>query len=123
MGKFEPCNPALVSGLVIPEGWHGVNVFTVPELKGRRRLITEPLLNATVNRKTLPKLSYPTRLGRRQALRYSRYMLQLDFEAFYDAIPIPETLRHHFVFVSIRSITDYERFQQAAAGALRLGNQ
>eukprot|EP00796_Vickermania_ingenoplastis_P010406 gene10406-biopygen7244 len=122
MGKFEPCNPALVSGLVIPEGWHGVNVFTVPELKGRRRLITEPLLNATVNRKTLPKL-FTQRALTPTGFAIFTLHVAAGFRSLYDAIPIPETLRHHFVFVSIRSITDYERFQQAAAGALRLGNQ
>eukprot|EP00796_Vickermania_ingenoplastis_P003683 gene3683-biopygen2215 len=58
MGKFEECPLRHQEGK-LPYGWHGVNVFTVPELKGRRRLITEPLVNACINRKTLPALSYP----------------------------------------------------------------
>eukprot|EP00796_Vickermania_ingenoplastis_P003758 gene3758-biopygen2624 len=99
MGKFEECSLPIGTGTRrLPYGWHGVNVFTVPELKGRRRLITEPLLNACINRQTLPELRYPTRLGRRQALRHARYMLQIDFEAYYDAIPLPEGLRNKFVF-------------------------
>eukprot|EP00796_Vickermania_ingenoplastis_P010498 gene10498-biopygen7465 len=98
MGKFEECPLRHQEGGKLPYGWHGVNVFTVPELKGRRRLITEPLVNACINRKTLPALSYPTRLGRRQALRHAHYMLQIDFEAFYDAIPLPEDIRNNFVF-------------------------
>eukprot|EP00796_Vickermania_ingenoplastis_P002607 gene2607-biopygen2097 len=99
MGKFEECSLPIDTGTRrLLYGWHGVNVFTVPELKGRRRLITEPLLNACINRQTLPELRYPTRLGRRQALRHARYMLQIDFEAYYDAIPLPEGLRNKFVF-------------------------
>eukprot|EP00796_Vickermania_ingenoplastis_P003705 gene3705-biopygen2581 len=43
MGKFEECSLPIDTGTRrLPYGWHGVNVFTVPELKGRRRLITEP---------------------------------------------------------------------------------
>nr|CAJ2473939.1 unnamed protein product [Leishmania braziliensis] len=49
MGKFEPCPISDIGAQVqLPEGMHGVNVFTVPELKGRRRLITEPLLNRVI---------------------------------------------------------------------------
>lgn len=98
MGKFERCDRAEISGIKIPYGTHGVNVFAVPELKGRRRLITEPLINAVINRHTVPHVSYPSRLARRQSLRYARYMLQIDFEAFYDAIPIPVEIRNNFLF-------------------------
>eukprot|EP00796_Vickermania_ingenoplastis_P008524 gene8524-biopygen5892 len=98
MGKFERCDESEIRGARLPYGWHGVNVFAVPELKGRRRLITEPLLNAAVNRKVIPNVSYPSRLARRQSLRCCKYMLQIDFEAFYDAIPIPQELRNKFVF-------------------------
>eukprot|EP00796_Vickermania_ingenoplastis_P001714 gene1714-biopygen1482 len=98
MGKFERCDESEIRGARLPYGWHGVNVFAVPELKGRRRLITEPLLNASVNRKVIPNVSYPSRLARRQSLRCCKYMLQIDFEAFYDAIPIPQELRNNFVF-------------------------
>lgn len=38
------------------------------------------------------------KLGRRQSLKKAKYMIQIDFEAFYDAIPIPPSTRKHFVF-------------------------
>jgi len=114
MGKFEECDPRAFSRLKLPYGAHGVNVFAVPELKGRRRLITEPLINAVVNRKTIPTVSYPTRLARRQSLRYARYMLQIDFEAFYDAIPIPSEIRNNFVF---RKGSKYYRLCTLPTGA------
>lgn len=99
MGKFEPCPVSEVgNAMQLPDGVHGVNVFTVPELKGRRRLITEPLLNRVIPKHHVPRVHYDTRLGRRQRLRYARYMLQIDFEAYYDAIPITEQLRNKFVF-------------------------
>lgn len=117
MGKFEPCDPSLVrgGGAVLPEGVHGVNVFAVPELKGRRRLITEPHLNAVISKHEVPRVDYPTRLGRRQSLRYAKYMIQIDFEAFYDAIPIPETMRDKFVFRSRGG--DYYRLRTLPTGA------
>ncbi|KAG5480639.1 hypothetical protein LSCM1_06343 [Leishmania martiniquensis] len=101
MGKFECCDwqprhPA--SRRPLPEGVRGVNTFSVPEMKGRRRLITEPHLNALVSKQELPKVEHPTRQWRRQELRYARYMFQLDFVAFYDAIPLPEEMRNKFVF-------------------------
>eukprot|EP00796_Vickermania_ingenoplastis_P004533 gene4533-biopygen2553 len=114
MGKFERCDPREMRGTRLPDDWNGVNVFTVPELKGRRRLITEPLLNAVVNRKTIPHVSYPSRLARRQSLRYCKYMLQIDFEAFYDAIPIPLELRNKFVF---RKGKDFYRLRTLPTGA------
>lgn len=98
MGKFELCDSSSVSGAKLTHGFHGVNVFSVPELKGRRRLITEPLLNAVIDSSRIPNVSYPTRLERRQSLRYAAYMLQIDFEAFYDSIPLAVDLRNLFVF-------------------------
>lgn len=96
-GKFEklPNNQTFQS---LPEGYHGVNVFSVPELKQRRRIITEPHLNASVDQDDIPQLHYPSRLERRQSLKRCKYMLQIDFDAFYDAIGIPEDLRRCFVF-------------------------
>eukprot|EP00796_Vickermania_ingenoplastis_P006393 gene6393-biopygen4064 len=82
----------------IPAHVHGVNTFCVPELKGRRRLITEPHLNGVIAKHEIPKVAYPTRLSRRQSLRYARYMIQIDFEAFYDSIPMPTDIRDNFVF-------------------------
>lgn len=98
MGKFEPVDLLVVRGPALPSGVHGVNVFAVPELKGRRRLITEPHLNGVISKRELPTVAHPTRLARRQSLRHARYMLQLDFEAYYDAIPLPESMRNKFVF-------------------------
>jgi len=102
MGKFERLDERLNAAVrrhhVLSEGMHGVNVFAVPEMKGRRRLITEPHLNCVLNKFELPKVAHPTRLARREALRTARYMLQMDFEAFYDAIPLPQSLRDFFLF-------------------------
>eukprot|EP00796_Vickermania_ingenoplastis_P006385 gene6385-biopygen4060 len=98
MGKFEPCNERKSMDPTIPAHVHGVNTFCVPELKGRRRLITEPHLNGVIAKHEIPKVAYPTRLSRRQSLRYARYMIQIDFEAFYDSIPMPTDIRDNFVF-------------------------
>lgn len=114
MGKFEECDAQKFSKIRLPYGAHGVNVFTVPELKGRRRLITEPLINAVINRKTIPSIEYPSRLARRQSLRYAKYMLQIDFEAFYDAIPMPSDIRDNFVF---RKGHKYYRLRTLPTGA------
>ncbi|CAM40471.1 TATE DNA transposons [Leishmania braziliensis MHOM/BR/75/M2904] len=117
MGKFEPCPISDIGAQVqLPEGMHGVNVFTVPELKGRRRLITEPLLNRVIPKHHVPRVHYDTRLGRRQRLRYARYMLQIDFEAYYDAIPIAATLRNKFVFRA-RHDGRYYRLRTLPTGA------
>ncbi|KAH9586348.1 hypothetical protein LSM04_007286 [Trypanosoma melophagium] len=68
-------------------------------MKGRRRLITEPHLNGVLSKAEMPSCEYPSRLKRRQDLRHARYMLQIDFEAFYDSIPLMEEgLRNKFVF-------------------------
>ncbi|KPA77631.1 TATE DNA transposon [Leptomonas pyrrhocoris] len=84
-------------------------------MKGRRRLITEPLLNSVIRKEEIPRVEYPTRLARRQALRWCRYMLQIDFEAYYDAIPLPGTLRNSFVFRSAAG--DYYRLRTLPTGA------
>eukprot|EP00796_Vickermania_ingenoplastis_P010414 gene10414-gene8441 len=70
-------------------------MFTVPELKGRRRLITEPLLNATVNRKT-PEAFLPNAPWTPTGFAIFTLHVAAGFRSLYDAIPIPETLRHHF---------------------------
>ncbi|CAD2217461.1 hypothetical protein AGDE_17004 [Angomonas deanei] len=46
----------------------------------------------------MPHVDYPGRLEIRQSLRRCRYMLQIDFEAFYDSIGIDESIRNNFVF-------------------------
>ncbi|CAD2222028.1 hypothetical protein AGDE_16579 [Angomonas deanei] len=96
-GKFEVLSDAEFDRL--PRGYHGINVFFVPEMKGRRRLITEPLLNGVIAKESMPKLEYPSRLERRQALKPCRYMYQLDFGAFYDTIPLDNTdVQNKFIF-------------------------
>ncbi|CAD2222198.1 hypothetical protein ADEAN_000973800 [Angomonas deanei] len=82
----------------LPEGYHGVNSFYVLETKGRRRLITEPILNGVVEKESIPKVSYPSRLEKRQLLKHCRYMLQIDFNSYYDAIPLEDSVRNNFVF-------------------------
>eukprot|EP00796_Vickermania_ingenoplastis_P002253 gene2253-gene1750 len=83
-------------------------------MKGRRRLITEPHLNTAIRTSDVPNVTYPTRLGRRQSLRQCKYMLQIDFEAFYDAIPIPGEMRNKFVF---RKGKDFFRLKTLPTGA------
>ncbi|KPA73092.1 TATE DNA transposon [Leptomonas pyrrhocoris] len=113
MGKFERCPGEFNHRL--HDGVHGVNVLTVPEMKGRRRMITEPHLNSVVRKAELPKLCSPGRLERRQGLRFAKYMLQIDFEAFYDAIPLPEETRNKFVFFTSREY--YYRLKTLPTGA------
>lgn len=52
-------------------------------------MITEPLLNSVIRKEELPKCIQPDRLTRRQMMTKAKYMLQIDFEAYYDAIPLP----------------------------------
>lgn len=115
MNKFEACDDAAFHGATLPLSAHGVNVFTVLELKGRRRLITEPHLNSVIAKHELPRVKYPSRLERRQSLRYAKYMLQIDFEAYYDSIPIPPELRNNFVFRSRKN--RYYRLKTLPTGA------
>jgi len=77
---------------------HGVNIFDVEELKRRRRLISDSNLNSVVPTETLPRVHYPSRAARRCSLRYAKYMLQIDFDAFYDAIALPPELYEFFLF-------------------------
>lgn len=114
MGKFELATDLSSNPAKLPPGFHGVNAFSVCEMKGRRRLITEPHLNEAVDRTEIPKIVYPTRLARRQSLRKAKYMLQIDFEAFYDAIPLPESVRNKFVF---RKGNRYYRLKTLPTGA------
>lgn len=115
MNKFEPCDSTAFHGATLPLHAHGVNVFAVPELKGRRRLITEPHLNSVIAKHELPTVKYPTRLDRRQSLRYAKYMLQIDFEAYYDSIPMPPVLRDNFVFRTRKN--QYYRLKTLPTGA------
>ncbi|CAD2217442.1 hypothetical protein, conserved [Angomonas deanei] len=124
MDKFEPCRDPRTGDHIVefdighlPAGYDAVNVFTVPEMKGRRRLITEPLLNAVIDREKLPQVQYPGRLQRRQALRHMKYMIQIDFEAFYDAIGLPEHVRNHFVFRARGATGGYYRLKTLPTGA------
>ncbi|EPY16067.1 hypothetical protein STCU_11574 [Strigomonas culicis] len=93
MDKFEPC----LGDHRRPIAHLDNRVFTIPEMTGRQRLFTEPHLNAIMAKEDMPEVQYPTRLGRRQSLRYAKYMIQIDFEVFYDAIPLPTGLRNNFL--------------------------
>lgn len=112
-GKFERSDLPITNA-TLPPGYHGVNVFTTPELKGRRRIITEPALNRTIEKDTLPRCTHLTRLGRRQRLRECKYMIQIDFDAFYDTIPIPPETRRLFTF---RTKTGYYHLKTIPTGA------
>eukprot|EP00331_Platyophrya_macrostoma_P002314 CAMPEP_0176411614 /NCGR_PEP_ID=MMETSP0127-20121128/3699_1 /TAXON_ID=938130 /ORGANISM="Platyophrya macrostoma, Strain WH" /LENGTH=536 /DNA_ID=CAMNT_0017791219 /DNA_START=387 /DNA_END=1997 /DNA_ORIENTATION=+ len=92
--KFEEVNVSHP----LPPNVHGCNVFSVFESKGRRRVITEPLLNNTFTVDDLPHLSYPSRFAKRKNLQHKKYLIQLDFCAFYDSIELPSCLRDFFVF-------------------------
>jgi hypothetical protein len=82
----------------LPQETHGVNLFDLPELKQRRRHITEPLLNGCIAKHELPLLRYPTRLERRQALKKCKYMIQLDMDSYYNSIPLDDDAKLKFVF-------------------------
>lgn len=76
-----------------------------------------------IDKREVPRVEYDTRLGRRQRLRYAKYMLQIDFEAYYDAIPLREDVRNKFVFLAAHDkqlSTGCEHCRPARAGALRL---
>lgn len=113
-GKVEECPEPVHRDNVLLTGVHGVNLFYQPELKGRRRIITEPHLNAVVPKYTVPVLRHPSRLTTRQVVARSRYCLQIDFEAYYDAIPLPTSLRNFFVF---RTRESYYRMKTVPTGA------
>jgi hypothetical protein len=82
----------------LPPDTHGVNMWLTPEAKIRQRIINEPLLNGAIGKHTLPPTKYPSRLERRQRLRPCKYMLQLDFDAFYNSLPLDPLARILFVF-------------------------
>lgn len=113
-GKVEECVEPVHRNNILLAGVHGVNLFYQPELKGRRRIITEPHLNAVVPKYSVPVLRHPSRLTTRQVVARSKYCLQIDFEAYYDAIPLPETLRNLFVF---RTREGYYRLKTVPTGA------
>jgi hypothetical protein len=73
MGKLERC-PVTYDGR-LHAGVHSVNVFTVPEMRGRRRVITELHLNSVVRKEELPQLKRPGSWERQQGLRRAKHML------------------------------------------------
>ena len=92
--KFAPVNVTEP----LQKGQHGVNVFDVYEMKQRRRVITETLLNGAIEKDSLPCAKHPSRIETRQQIKNKKYMLQVDFDAFYDSIPLPERIRMCFLF-------------------------
>jgi hypothetical protein len=93
--KLEMCPMGF--GQPLSTDRHSVAVFWVAEHKGRRGMITQLALNGPVSKETVPRTFRPSRLSVRQNLNSARYMVQTDFDAFYDAIPLPETVRTCFV--------------------------
>ncbi len=81
----------------LARGQHAVNAFDLAELKERRRVITESLLNGALTKDDLPTTKHPSRIHKRQVLRTKKYMFQIDFDAFYDSIPLPENVRECFI--------------------------
>lgn len=61
-------------------------------------LITQAALNGPVRKETVPRILRFTRLRIQHYLSAARYMLQIDFDAFYDAIPLPPETRNYFAF-------------------------
>jgi hypothetical protein len=82
----------------LPPDVHAVNMWLTPEMKIRERIINEPFLNAAIGKHSLPRLLYPSRLLRRQLLQHCRYILQIDFDAYYNSIPLDPAARKCFVF-------------------------
>jgi hypothetical protein len=82
----------------LPVGEHSVIMHTVPEAKQRVRIVNEPALNSCVGPDSLCKVRWRSRLARRQRHRRSYYMLQVDYDAFYNSIEIDEEQRRSFIF-------------------------
>lgn len=97
-GKAEPCPSNISSTRPLPPDYHGVSMWLHPELKRRFRVINEPALNAWIRKQDLPKPRYPSRLERRHRAEHCRYLLQIDFDAYYNSIELPVETRRCFVF-------------------------
>lgn len=82
----------------LPLGEHNVLMHAVPEAKQRVRIVNEPALNSCVGPDSLCKVRWRSRLARRQRHRRSFYMLQIDYDAFYNSIEIDEDQRRCFIF-------------------------
>ncbi len=82
----------------LPLGQHSVNMWAIPEWKQRVRIINEPALNSCVGKESLGVIRWRSRLERRQRHRRSFYMLQLDFDAYYNSIEIESEQRNCFIF-------------------------
>lgn len=93
---------------------NAVNVWKMAEMKARSRVITEPHLNGTTPKSLLPRPQNPSRLQRRQGLKRSKYMIQIDFDAFYNAIPIEEEAQGLYIF---KSEGDYYALTTLPTGA------
>lgn len=73
--KFKVCGQNSAREARLADGVDGVNVFILPEPKGRRGLIAEPLLNATIPKQAALRVSYSTRTRRRQSFQKTRCTL------------------------------------------------
>ena len=84
-----------------PEGT--VNAFGVPETRKHRiRPIFEPFLNHLIPQQEIPRITYPSRLERRQMMEGMRYVIEFDFAAFFDQFALPEMVQGRFVFRDLK---------------------
>lgn len=99
MQKFELCDSGAFHGGCLPLLGSGVDVFAVPGLGARWRLIEEPPLGAVVAGHGLPKATRPSRLKRPQSLRNAKRILQIGFELRHGSIAMPNGLLDIFFSV------------------------
>lgn len=72
--------------------------FAVPQPeKRRKRPVFEPSNNDRIDRDKLPKISYPSRRQRRQALWKLRYVILFDYQAWYDHLFLEDSVLEYFV--------------------------
>ncbi len=99
----------------LPIGCHGVTAFFANEMKVdpldpkiRKRIVEETHLNDCVSADPkqaealgtdqIPNVRYRTRHEIRSTLKLCRYMIQIDFDAYYPSIPIgAEAYRHQVI--------------------------
>jgi len=68
--------------------------------KRRLRPVFEPLNNGCIDRNQLPPLTYPSRAERRREIAGARYFWQFDFAAWYDQLPLDESVQDCYVIRS-----------------------
>lgn len=66
-------------------------------VQGLKKLTAEPLINPVTKRKTIPNIAFLSRHGRKHSLRHAKYLIQIDFEVFYDVMPVPNDIMNNCV--------------------------